>query len=255
MQNKFGSYSSNDVVFLLKDISHLMQEKSTQDREVEIQSGRHYSEMLPVEYKPSAEYKKLFLESLETYKAKVAAAAASLAEQIIKDKGREVVLVSLARAGTPIGVLLKRYIKYKYDLQLSHYSISIIRGRGLDENAMRHIWKDHPDQPIQFVDGWTGKGAIKRELELSLKVLNNKYNRNSSSSLAVLSDPGHCTDLFGTREDFLIPSACLNATVSGLVSRTVLNDAFISSNDFHGAKFYQDLLPEDLSNVFIDQDF
>ncbi len=29
---------------------------------------------------------------------------------------------------------------------------------------------------------------------------------------------------FGTRDDFLIPSACLNSTVSGLVSRTVLND-------------------------------
>ena len=28
---------------------------------------------------------------------------------------------------------------------------------------------------------------------------------------------------YGTREDFLIPSACLNSTVSGLVSRTVLS--------------------------------
>ncbi len=42
---------------------------------------------------------------------------------------------------------------------------------------------------------------------------------------------------FGTREDFLIPSACLNSTVSGLVSRTVLNDDLIGPADFHGAKF------------------
>ena len=33
--------------------------------------------------------------------------------------------------------------------------------------------------------------------------------------------------LYGTREDFLIPSACLNSTVSGLVSRTVLNDRIL----------------------------
>ena len=36
--------------------------------------------------------------------------------------------------------------------------------------------------------------------------------------LAVLADPGHCVRTFGTRDDFLIPSACLNSTVSGLVS-------------------------------------
>ena len=45
--------------------------------------------------------------------------------------------------------------------------------------------------------------------------------------MAVLADPGYCTSIYGTREDFLIPSACLNATVSGLISRTVLNDTFI----------------------------
>ena len=39
----------------------------------------------------------------------------------------------------------------------------------------------------------------------------------------MLADPGHCCELYGTRDDFLIPSACLNATVSGLVSRTVLS--------------------------------
>ena len=45
--------------------------------------------------------------------------------------------------------------------------------------------------------------------------------------MAVLADPGYCTSIYGTREDFLIPSACLNATVSGLISRTVLNDTYI----------------------------
>jgi len=71
--------------------------------------------------------------------------------------------------------------------------------------------------------------------------------------MAVLADPGHCVDLYGTREDFLIPSACLNSTVSGLVSRTVLRDDLIGPKDFHGVKVYNDLREEDLSNSFIDR--
>ncbi|MCU1516383.1 MAG: hypothetical protein JWQ75_1104, partial [Pseudarthrobacter sp.] len=69
--------------------------------------------------------------------------------------------------------------------------------------------------------------------------------------LAVLADPGHCADMYGTREDYLIPSACLNSTVSGLVSRTVLNDEFIGPDDFHGAKFYDQLRGDDVSRDFL----
>ena len=71
--------------------------------------------------------------------------------------------------------------------------------------------------------------------------------------MAVLADPGYCTSIYGTREDFLIPSACLNATVSGLISRTVLNDTYIDPYDFHGVKYYKELEQEDLSNFFIDE--
>ena len=57
----------------------------------------------------------------------------------------------------------------------------------------------------------------------------------------MLADPGGCVRTYGTREDFLIPSACLNSTVSGLVSRTVLRPTCIGPDDFHGAKFYREL--------------
>jgi hypothetical protein len=70
--------------------------------------------------------------------------------------------------------------------------------------------------------------------------------------LAVLADPGRCTSTFGTREDWLIPSACLNSTVSGLVSRTVLNDRLIRPGMYHGAKFYAELGPADVSTDFLD---
>jgi hypothetical protein len=73
-----------------------------------------------------------------------------------------------------------------------------------------------------------------------------------SDDLAVLADPGHSVRTFGTRDDFLIASACLNSTVSGLVSRTVLNPKLLGPNDFHGAKFYRELAGDDVSGVLLD---
>jgi hypothetical protein len=49
----------------------------------------------------------------------------------------------------------------------------------------------------------------------------------------------------------LIPSSILNATVSGLVSRSVLNES-IGPADFHGCVYYEELEPYDLSRKFVD---
>ena len=57
---------------------------------------------------------------------------------------------------------------------------------------------------------------------------------------------------FGTHEDFLIASSCLNATVSGLLSRTFYRKDIIKEDEFHGALFYKNLLDEDLTYQFID---
>jgi hypothetical protein len=248
---QMGSYPADDVTFLLKDLSDVMKEQETEDREEAIQSGVHYSEMLPVEYKPTPDYMNLYYEALKEYSKKIAVAAGVVAEQILSQKGEQLVLVSLARAGTPVGILIKRYLAFAYKLNTPHYSVSIIRGKGIDEQAIHYIKQTHPDGDIQFIDGWTGKGAISRELASSCEKLNNEFEYKLDPGLAVLADPGYCTEIYGTREDFLIPSACLNATVSGLVSRTVLHDTYIGEHDFHGAKYYKHLENEDVSNQFI----
>lgn len=251
-KSQFGSYDKNDVVFLLKDLSFYELEGATEDREKNIQSGQHYSETLPIEYQPPEHYMQVFRETLVEYKQKVALSTGIVAEQIFYQKGQNTVLVSLARAGTPIGILIKRYIQLKYRAELPHYSISIIRDKGIDENAIHHILNNHPGKKLQFIDGWTGKGAISIELTKACKAFEEKYGIVLDDTLAVLADPGQCTSLYGTREDFLIPSACLNSTVSGLVSRTVLNDQLIGPDDFHGAKYYENLIDADVSNEYID---
>ncbi|WP_294349000.1 cysteine protease StiP family protein [uncultured Clostridium sp.] len=251
MESKFSSYSKEDVVFLLKDISNFVIEQGTIEREKAIQGGRHYSEMLPVEYQVSDVYLDLYKSQLEISKKKLAFAVGVMCEKILKRKEKNIVLVSLARAGTPIGILAKRYIKKRYNLDLSHYTISIIRDKGIDKNAIKYIIKHHPGMKIQFIDGWTGKGTISGVLEEACEELK-KHNIYLDNSLAVLADPAGCSNLFGVREDFLIPSACLNSTISGLVSRTVLRDDIIGKDDFHGAKFYKELEPFDLSNEYVD---
>lgn len=248
-----GSYSKEDVVFLLKDISHLIVEQDTEFRESAIQSGVHYSEMLPIEYTPSKEYMDIFYSTLQQSKVKLASLVSVLSEKIIVSRGNNIVLVSLARAGTPIGILIKRYLQFKYNTSVPHYSISIIRDKGIDKNALMHILKNHPNAEIQFIDGWTGKGVIQHTLTKACRELYEEFNITLNSNLAVLSDPAHCAFIYGTREDFLIPSACLNSTVSGLISRTVLNDNFICSDDFHGTKFYKELLSMDVSNFYINE--
>ncbi len=251
--DKMGSYKEEDVTFLLREISKYVIETETQDREGLIQSGIHYSEMLPVEYQPTEDYISLFRSTLTMYAKRIAIAVGVVAEQIKQRNGLDqLVLVSLARAGTPIGVLIKRYLSFKYQVNIPHYSISIIRGRGIDETAINYIFEHHPGAEIQFVDGWTGKGAITKELEEACTSYNAAHKDKLDASLAVLADPGHCVQIYGTRDDFLIPSACLNSTVSGLVSRTVLNYDFMEKGDFHGAKYYEELADVDVSNLYVD---
>lgn len=242
-----SSYREDDVVLLLKDITGMVEPQSTKERERQIQSGRHYCEMLPIEYVPTDKYMEVYNEALENYSRHTALATGILADKIIQKKGENVVLVSLARAGIPVGILLKRYIKKKYDIDVRHYSISIIRGRGIDKNAMKYLLERYQPEQIQFVDGWIGKGAILNELKKEIKAYD-----SVSHEIAVLADPANVTDMCGTHEDILIPSSCLNATVSGLVSRTFLRDDIIGSDDFHGAAYYGELYDRDLSYQFID---
>ena len=253
MNNNFGSYKKEDCIFLLKDISSLMQEQGNEEREKCIQNGMHYSEMIPIEYEPSKEYYDLFHSSLQESKTKLAFYTGLMSEKIWRKYGENTVLVSLARAGSPIGVLSKRYLKKYYNIDIPHYSISIIRDKGIDVNAIKYILEKHPNGKIQFVDGWTGKGTITNVLKEACDNLKNDFNIELDESLAVIADPAGFSSVYGTREDFLIPSACLNSIVSGLVSRTVLRSDIISETDFHGAKFYDNLVEKDLSNFYVDE--
>ena len=242
-----------DCIFLLKDLTDKIKEITIEEKEELIRSGVSYSEMISKESIPSKDIKNIFLNILNRDKKLIAYYVAKISEIIYRQKGNKLVIVSLARAGTPYGILIRKYLKLKYKVDIPHYSISIIRDKGIDSNALKYILSEHREANIQFVDGWTGKGSITKELNKSIDDFNNKNKTNIDSSLAVISDPAKLCKVCGTREDFGIATCCLNSTVSGLISRTIHNEKYIGKNDFHGAKTLYYLKDQDYSQYFIDE--
>lgn len=248
-----GSYLKEDVTFLLKDLKDLNLELDNETREKLKSSGVHYSKMLPIESAPKEKYFKVYEDVMDRNAEDMARYIAELAHRIIRAKGENVVLVSLARAGTPVGVLLSRYMNNIMCLNIVHYSVSIIRGVGIDINALKYIANNHPESRIQFVDGWTGKGAITKTLKESCNHARDMLCIDIDDDLAVVADPGGCAEIYATREDWLLPNACFNSTISGLVSRTVYDDEFIGSDEFHGAKYYSEFSDIDESLNFVNR--
>jgi hypothetical protein len=251
--NFSGSYRPNDVTFLLKQLP-LADFVDVADKEALIQSGRrHYSEMLSPERLPSKRYLDVFDEACRANGARMAGDCVHLAALIAGRRDGAVTLVSLARGGTPVGVVLKRLLERVHGRAATHYSVSIVRDRGIDANALRHILaQGHGAGSIVFVDGWTGKGVIARELAASIDRFNREYEVTIDGGLHVLSDLAGAASVAASCDDYLIPSSILNATVSGLVSRSVLNDA-IGPGDFHGCVSYDAFAPHDRSQAFVDE--
>lgn len=244
---------NDDCIFLLKDLTNDIKEITIKEKEHLIRAGINYSEMISKENKPSEDVRNIFLNMLKRDKKLIAYYVAKISEIIYREKGSDLVIVSLARAGTPYGILIKKYLKFKYSVDIPHYSISIIRGKGIDVNALKYILGKHKEGKIQFVDGWTGKGSITKELDKSINKFNEKNNTDIDNSLAVISDPAKLCRICGTREDFGIATCCLNSTVSGLISRTIHNEKYVGENDFHGAKTLYYLKEYDYSQYFIDE--
>ncbi len=242
-----GSYDPDDVTFLLKPI--VLATTDVAAKEAMIQSGRrHYSEMIAAETVPPNAYLDLYNDALARNRDRLAGDIASLAAHLAgRRPGREVVIASLARAGTPIGVLLTRTLRAQGHM-VAHYSISIVRDRGIDRNALAHIAGRHDPADVVFVDGWTGKGAIATELRKSLS----DRPFGFEPMLVVVTDPAGQADVAADEDDYLIASGLLNGIVSGLVSRSILRSDLVGPDDFHACVTYPQHAHADRSRDFID---
>jgi len=248
---KKSSFNQEDVCLLLSDFTGRVPCLPSEEREKIMQTSG-YAEVLPIEKLPTDRALKLFRSLLDATSESVAQLVATVSRSVLKqkekNKSNEIVLVSLARAGIPTGVLIKRYLCSICDLPIYHYGVSIMKPDGLDRCAMDFILSKHDPSTIQFVDGWTGKGSIKDILEDSVKNW-----EGVSPDLAVLVDPTRLCDLAGTHDDVLIPTCCLNSTVCGLISRTVYKPSIMSPGEFHGVIVYDEFKDNDLTYEFIDK--
>jgi len=248
-----GSYRAGEVEFLL---TRLQAQRFTDVGEKEhlIQSGqRHYSQMLSPESPPSPRYMAVFEDACRANNPRMAADCLRLAGLIAARRAGAIAVVSLARAGTPVGVVVTRLLREVFKREAVHYCVSIVRDRGIDAAALRHILAEgHAPEAIVFVDGWTGKGVIARELAQSVSVFNASQGTRIDSGLYVLSDLAGAAACAASDDDYLIPSSILNATVSGLVSRTVLDER-IGPDDFHGCVYYGEFAAHDQSQRFVDE--
>lgn len=228
---------------MLQDLSDVIQPETLETREKLIKAGKKAYDTIPLEVAPTNEELCYYERAIRLAEKDIAIAVKNLAERIYKARGREVVLVSLIRGGITIGVLIKRYLEKTYNIEIPHYAITLIGTKGIDETAVEHILTKFDAGRLQFVDGWTGKGAVKRTLEKSLQ----KY-KGINSEIAVLSDPANILDLCGTHEDILITNACLNSPLAGLLSRAIPQE-----NNFFGAVFFKELLEFDKTYDFINR--
>lgn len=244
-----GSYDPGDVSFLLTPIS--LQPIDVAKKERRIQAGTfHYSEMLSPESAPDADYMAAYRNALAENGEKLAGHINILADALVRngwlmgDNTKPGAIISLARAGTPIGILIARALRRR-GVAVKHYSISIIRGRGIDLNALGHVMERH--DACVFVDGWTGKGAIAKEL----RGTDGPKKLGLDPKLIVVADPAGVADLSATTEDYVIPSGILNGIVSGLISRSVLDEQ-IAADEFHGCVILDHLKAHDVSRAFIE---
>ena len=264
--NFSGSYLPSEVTLLLDIVSaDSVNDISPTQKEALIQSGqRHYSDMLTLEKPPSATHEALYNQALMAGKQRMANDVTNLAFSLHQlfhacvSASQPLILVSLVRAGLPIGVLLQKALSdasASYALASQHYGVSIIRDRGLDPVALQHILQQHPRSPIVFVDGWTGKGAIYGELQRSLAKITDKrqqaqlfHQGDGVIPLVTLADPAGVAWLSASNDDWLMPASLLNSTVSGLISRTLYREP---SDGLHQAVYYDKLQPWDRSGEFI----
>ncbi|MEA9389601.1 cysteine protease StiP family protein [Acerihabitans sp. TG2] len=238
-----GSYLPDDIQFLLKPIK--MEMTPVDKKEQLIQSGaKHYSEMLSQEPEPTDWHLDLYARALDQGAARLAKDVLMLAKALADRFGSApIVLVSLVRAGVPLGVMLHQTLR-AMGKSSYHYGVSIIRDRGIDATAMDWIEAQHGVDGVVFVDGWTGKGAITNELRRSLAC---RPGYPKDPRLVVLADPCGVSWLAASDDDWLIPFGIMGAPVSGLISRSIW-----SSVGLHGCVICDHLTRFECSRQLVD---
>lgn len=245
-----GSYRREDCVFLLEELHKAYVPNHVLATEDPAKIREH---LACWEEEPSAATEALYQQAMQHNAGRLAGDTVALARGITaRAQGKdEIVLVSIARGGTPIGVLLVRALRL-LGAKAVHYSVSTAPSHGIDLVALNFIREHHREADVWFVDGWASKdsGAVRR-LNTSIS----RFRSDERGKLVCISDLPGVSLASATTDDYLIPSAVLDAPANGLVSRTYASggDIVVGAPPFHGAFIYKHLNDVDRSNDFVDR--
>ncbi len=157
-------------------------------------------------------------------------AAQQLAAAIVayEPQPERLIFVAILRAGVPIAKWLCQMLPGSVAA-----AISLFVGIGIDRAALARLQADFPERKIIFVDGWTGRGGVARELA-----------KLGVGPLAVLNDPWGWADFSGCQEDIFCPSACFTGLATLGFSRTffVDQDSFFAAYRFPTAYTRKELV-------------
>lgn len=245
-----GSYDPQDATFLMEPI--VIENAQLDQNPATLPGGVDYVTQVASEQDGTdTHYRELFMQALARHKHTLAREAAQVARYLSARSGPEVVLVSLVRAGTPTGVVLHRALDLLGRRNI-HYSISCTRKRGTDPSSLDYIRARHREQDIVFVDGWTGKGFIARELAEAVASYNATRSANVKPELVVFADLAGVSSVAASADDYLNPAAMLRSTVCGLISASMLNPRGAQSDLPDACLYYKYLEPYDCSRMFVD---
>lgn len=141
---------------------------------------------------------------------KIQQAASRLAASITRWQidTNKLIFVAILRAGVPIADWLCRLLPGSVAVSMSLFS-----GIGIDKVALAQVRSQYPERTIIFVDGWTGRGGVARELL-----------RQGLHPFAVLIDPWGWADFSGSQDDLFCPTACFTGVTTLGFSRTFYVD-------------------------------
>lgn len=143
----------------------------------------------------------------------------------------KLIFVAILRAGVPIADWLCQMFPGSITA-----AISLFVGLGIDRIALDQLQSNFPERTIIFVDGWTGRGGVSREIA--------KLN---AGPLAVLIDPWGWADFSGVQEDVFCPSACFTGVATLGFSRTF----FVNDQNFFAAyKFPEKYTRKDIVDAW-----
>jgi Phosphoribosyl transferase (PRTase) len=189
-----------------------------------------------------SEFWQILKPTLHNKKLEIAGAQLATAISKFEPDGNKIIFAAILRAGVPLVDWLTRLFPNSLGVQ-----ISLFVGFGIDQVAIKRLQEIFPTRKIIFVDGWTGKGGVAREIII-----------NELGTLAVLIDPWGWANFAGCQEDLFCPTACFTGPTTLGFSRTF----FTSKNTISSAylfpvkyqmpdliKFWQEACPRTMSKA------